>query len=230
MCYKHCKLHWLNGVYNTAILQYCKQYCSIAVLQYLQYNIYFILFYFMNGKMMHCSLYRSAIFWFDFDFDLLICINYIYTIQVFLLPRSCSRILEFNVYHFVWFVAMLIRLFYYVYYLTSDHRLSFWLLLHYILTRFILLFWKCKSVCINLPSDFVSVVLHNKSNDFLGPTTVSILFTVLGCQLIRYLTNWTSTLCTLMNLCNLIYVNVCKHKHIICILFEICCNKFNAFN
>ena len=151
-------------------------------------------------------------------FDLLICINCIHTIQVFLLPRDCPWILKFNVYHFVWFVAMLIRQFYYVclFGLTSEHRLFFWVLLHYILTRFILLFWKCKTVCKNLSSDFVCVVLHNKSNDFLEPTTVSILFVVPSSQLIRYLPNWTSTL---MNLCNLIYVNLCKHKHIICILF-----------
>ena len=79
-----------------------------------------------------------------------------------------------------------------------------------------------------MPSEFVSVVLHNKSNDFLEPTTVSILFIVLSSQLIRYLTNWTSTLCTMMNLCNLIYLNLCKYKHylyVICI-YEICCNKF----
>ena len=38
-----------------------------------------------------------------------------------------------------------------------------------------MLFRKCKTVCTNLPGDFVSVVLYNNSNDFLEPTGVSIL-------------------------------------------------------
>ena len=123
-----------------------------------------------------CSLYRSAIFWF-IDLHKLYSYN-----PSILVARGCPWIFEFNVYHFVWFIAMLIRLFYYgsclVWLVTID--CIFWVLLHYTLTRFILLFWKCKTEYINLPNDFVSVVLHSKSNDFLGPTTVSILFIVLS--------------------------------------------------
>ena len=36
-------------------------------------------------------------------------------------------------------------------------------------------FEKCKTEYINLPGDVVSVVLHIKSNDILGATTVSTL-------------------------------------------------------
>ena len=51
---------------------------------------------------------------------------------------------------------------------TSDHDRLLNIIALHINKIHLCYFQKCKTVCINLPGDFVSVVLHSKSNDFLG--------------------------------------------------------------
>ena len=85
----------------------------------------------------------------------------------------------------VWLVAYWIG--YFVCYLTRlvtiDRILSI-IVLH-INNIIFVNFENGKNVCINMPGDFVSVVLNNESNDFLGPTAVPMslyAFIVLSSQ------------------------------------------------